>query len=85
MFPFIRLKKCREILRQSPKEGQCETSISYLVDFSNLTLYCYDYLSFQVVELCIEYGVRIRQPRVRYNHVTTKCVRFNTVFVVTVL
>ena len=85
MFPFIRLKKCREILRQSHKEGECTKSIAFLVDFLNLTLYSYNYFSFQVVELCVEYGVRIRQPRVRYDHVSTKCERTNTVLVVTVL
>ena len=85
MFPFMRLKNCCEILRQSHKQGECKTSNSFLVDFLNLTLYCYDYFSFQVVELCVEYGVRIRQPRVSYDHVSTKGVRTNTVFVVTVL
>ena len=85
MFTFIWLKTCREILRQSHKEGECKTSITFLVDFLNLTLYSYNYFSFQVVELCVEYGVRIRQPRVRYDHVSTKCERTNTVLVVTVL
>ena len=85
MFTFIWLKTRREILRQSHKEGECKTSITFLVDFLNLTLYSYNYFSFQVVELCVEYGVRIRQPRVRYDHVSTKCERTNTVLVVTVL
>ena len=85
MFTFIWLKTCREILCQSHKEGERKTSITFLLDFLNLTLYSYNYFSFQVVELCVEYGVRIRQPRVRYDHVSTKCERTNTVLVVTVL